>query len=136
LGCRHERTLKRRLAGKPYNFSGLLKGANERGRIEQIGRKQYLLWQFQLLRGKWGGGQKQEGDFSCEISPSLLRFSEIRFGFQITMLVIPESLGTHELQPVLLPHSSVVTLAAKAFLLPSFSSYPDRASLPILEDDC
>jgi hypothetical protein len=43
--------------------------------------------------------QKRKGDFSREISPSLFRFSEIRFGFQITTLVIPESLGTHELQP-------------------------------------
>ena len=80
--------------------------------------------------------QKREGDFSCEISPSHFRFSEIRLGFQITTLVIPESLGTHEQQPVLLPHSSVTTLVARAFCLPSFSSYPDRASLPSLEDDC
>src|ERR1700689_3397233 len=59
--------------------------------------------------------QKREGDFSCEISPSLYRFSEIRFGFQITTLVIPESFGTHERQPVLLPHSSMITFAARAF---------------------
>ena|ERR1700722_15606449 len=106
------------------------------GAKRQISPKQILLSQFQLLRGEMGGGQKREGDFSCEISPSLLRFSEIWVGFQITAHVIPESLGTHELQPVLLPHSSVISLAAKAFLPPSFSSYPDRASLPILEDDC
>jgi hypothetical protein len=41
--------------------------------------------------------QKRKGDFSCETSPSLFRFSEIRFGFRITTLVPPESLGTHEL---------------------------------------
>ena len=99
LDFRHERTLKRRLAGKPYNFSGLLQGANEWGWREEIGPKQCLLSQFRLVRGKSGGRQKREGDFSREISPSLFRLSEIRFGFQITTLVIPESLGTHELGP-------------------------------------
>ena len=41
--------------------------------------------------------QKREGDFSCETSPPRFRFSEIRFGFRITTLVLLESLGTHEL---------------------------------------
>jgi tRNA U34 5-methylaminomethyl-2-thiouridine-forming methyltransferase MnmC len=80
--------------------------------------------------------QKRGGDFSCEISPPLFRFSEIRFGFQITTLVIPESLGTHKQQPVFLPHSSTITLAVRAFPLPSVSSRLDRVSLPILEDVC
>jgi hypothetical protein len=75
-------------------------------------------------QGGNGGGQMRKGDFPCEISPSLLRFSEIWFGFQITAPIIPESLGTHELQPVLLPHSSVITFAAKAFLPPSFFQLP------------
>ena len=83
-----------------------------------------------------GGVQKRKGDFSCEISPSHFRFSEIRFGFQITTLVIPESLGTHEQQPVLLHSLFGTTLVARASCPPSFSSYPDRASLPSLEDDC
>jgi hypothetical protein len=43
--------------------------------------------------------QKRKGDFSCEISPSQFRFSEIRFWSQITTLVIPESFGTHERSP-------------------------------------
>jgi hypothetical protein len=41
--------------------------------------------------------KKREGDFSCETSPSLFRFSEIRFGFRITTLALPESRGTYEL---------------------------------------
>jgi hypothetical protein len=41
--------------------------------------------------------KKREGDFSCETSPSLFRFSEIRFGLQITTLAFLESRGTHEL---------------------------------------
>ncbi len=76
LDFRHERTLKRRLAGKPYNFSGLLQGANEWGWREEIGPKQCLLSQFRLVRGKSGGRQKREGDFSCEISPSLPIFRD------------------------------------------------------------
>ena len=59
--------------------------------------------------------QKRKGEISRETSPSLFRFSEIRFGLQITTLVIPESFGTHEQQPVLLPYSSVITLTARAF---------------------
>ena len=43
--------------------------------------------------------QKRKGDFSRETSPSLFRLSEIRFGFQITTLVTPESFGTHEPKP-------------------------------------
>jgi hypothetical protein len=46
-----------------------------------------------------GLAQKRKGDFSCEISPSQFRFSEIRFWSQITTLVIPESFGTHERSP-------------------------------------
>jgi hypothetical protein len=41
--------------------------------------------------------KKRKGDFSCETSPSLFRFSEIRFGVRITTLALPESRGTHEL---------------------------------------
>jgi hypothetical protein len=59
--------------------------------------------------------KKRKGDFSCETSPSLFRFSEIRLRFLITALAIPESFGTHERQPVLLPHSSMITFAARAF---------------------
>jgi hypothetical protein len=43
------------------------------------------------------GSKKRKGDFSCETSPSLFRFSEIRFGVRITTWVFPESLGTYEL---------------------------------------
>jgi hypothetical protein len=77
--------------------------------------------------------KKRKGDFSCETSPSLFRFSEIRFWFLITTLAIPESFGTHERQPVLLPNSSMITFAARAFQPPSVSSCVDRVSLPILE---
>ena len=59
--------------------------------------------------------KKRKGDFSCETSPSLFRFSEIRFWFLITTLAIPEPFGNHELQPVPLPHSSMMTFAARAF---------------------
>ena len=59
--------------------------------------------------------QKRKGEFSCETSPFLFRFSEIRFGLLITTLAIPESFGTHERQPVLLPHSSMITFAVRAF---------------------
>jgi hypothetical protein len=52
-----------------------------------------------LCPGMRQDAQKRKGDFSREISPSLIRFSEIRFGAQITTLVIPESFGTHELLP-------------------------------------
>jgi hypothetical protein len=45
--------------------------------------------------------QKRKGDFSRETSPPQFRFSEIRFWFQITTLVIPESFGTHEPKPAL-----------------------------------
>jgi hypothetical protein len=41
--------------------------------------------------------QKRKGDFSRETSPPHFRLSEIRFGFQITTLVTPESFGTREL---------------------------------------
>jgi hypothetical protein len=44
--------------------------------------------------------QKRKGDFSRETSPPQFRFSEIRFWFQITTIVIPESFGTHEPKPV------------------------------------
>ena len=55
-------------------------------------------WHEGLARAELGREhKKREGDFSCETSPSLIRFSEIRFGFRITTLVLPESLGTHEL---------------------------------------
>jgi hypothetical protein len=122
-------------AGKPYNFSGLLEGANpapsrayyrNSGCSTGIGCQVAKFLQTGSgsraraadayvglnVEGRFpvcplGGAQKREGDFSCEISPSHFRFSEIRLGFQITTLVIPESLGTHEQQPVLLPHSSV-----------------------------
>jgi hypothetical protein len=59
--------------------------------------------------------KKREGDFSCEISPSLFRLSETRFGFQITTLATPELRGTHERQPVLLPHSSHDRTHCKSF---------------------
>jgi len=39
-------------------------------------------------------------------------------------------------EPVFLPHSSMIPLAARAFLPPSVSSCLDRVSLPILEDVC
>jgi hypothetical protein len=39
-------------------------------------------------------------------------------------------------EPVFLPHSSMIPLAARAYLPPPVSSCPDRVSLPILEDDC
>ena len=35
-----------------------------------------------------------------------------------------------------LPHSSMIPFAARASFPPSVSSYLDRVSLPILEDDC
>jgi hypothetical protein len=44
--------------------------------------------------------QKRKADFSRETSPPQFRFSEIRFWFQITTIVIPESFGTHEPKPV------------------------------------
>jgi hypothetical protein len=116
-------------AGKPYNFSGLLEGANKyRAESKSAPSRAYyrssgcsagngcqvakFLQNGSGYRAKAadayvGLTQKREGEFSCEISPSHFRFSEIRLGFQITTLVIPESLGTHERQPVLLPHSSV-----------------------------
>src|ERR1700679_3865071 len=59
--------------------------------------------------------KKRKGEFSCENSPSLFRFSEIRFWFLITTLAIPKSFGTRELQHALLPHSSMITFAARAF---------------------
>jgi hypothetical protein len=59
--------------------------------------------------------QKRKGEFSRETPPSLFRFSEIRFWFLITTLAIPEPFGNHELQPVPLPHSSMMTFAARAF---------------------
>ena len=109
-------------AGKPYNFGGLLEGANspQAGSIIDVPgcsagngcQVAKFLQNGSGYRAKAadayvGLTQKREGEFSCEISPSHFRFSEIRFGFQITTIVIPESLGTHEQQPVLLPHSSV-----------------------------
>ncbi len=103
----------------------------ERMGAERTNRPQtVLIIAVPASQGEMGGGQKREGDFSCEISPSLLRFSEIRFGFQITTLVIPESLGTHELQPVLLPHSSDHTRrksfpSAVLFQLPGSSLVAD-----------
>jgi len=39
-------------------------------------------------------------------------------------------------EPVFLPHSSMIPFAARASFPPSVSSYLDRVSLPILEDDC
>jgi hypothetical protein len=74
--------------------------------------------------------KKREGDFSCETSPPLFRFSEIRFGFRITTLVFPESLGTHELS---LARSSLFSdhcrrknfLAAISFQLPGPSLVAD-----------
>jgi hypothetical protein len=39
-------------------------------------------------------------------------------------------------EPVFLPHSSMIPLAARAFLPPSVSSCLDQVSLPILENDC
>jgi hypothetical protein len=41
--------------------------------------------------------KKRKGDFPRETSPSQFRFSEIRFWFQITTLVTPESFGTRGL---------------------------------------
>jgi hypothetical protein len=43
--------------------------------------------------------RKRKGDFSRETSPPQFRFSEIRFWFQITTPVTPESFGTHEPKP-------------------------------------
>jgi hypothetical protein len=43
--------------------------------------------------------RKRKGDFSRETSPPQFRFSEIRFWFQITTLVIPELFGTHKPKP-------------------------------------
>jgi hypothetical protein len=43
--------------------------------------------------------QKRKGDSSRETSPPQFRFSEIRFWFLTTTLVIPESFGTHEPKP-------------------------------------
>jgi hypothetical protein len=43
--------------------------------------------------------QKRKGEFSRETPPPQFRFSEIRFWFQITTHVIPESFGNHEPKP-------------------------------------
>jgi hypothetical protein len=79
--------------------------------------------------------KKREGDFSCETSPSLFRFSEIRFGFRITTLALPESLVTHELT---LARSLLFSdhCRRKNFLAATRFQFPGRVSLPILEDDC
>jgi hypothetical protein len=79
--------------------------------------------------------QKRKGDFSHETSPSLFRLSEIRFGFQITTLVTPESFGTHEQKPAF---SSLFYdhTRCKSFPTAVHPSCLDRVSLPILEDDC
>jgi hypothetical protein len=77
--------------------------------------------------------KKSEGDFSCETSPSLSDFR--RSGSAPDHNVCrPKSLGAHEPKPAtssfLQNHSH-----CESFSLPSFSSYPDRVSLPILRDD-
>jgi hypothetical protein len=62
LVCRHERTLKRRLAGKPYNFSGLLQGANEWG--ERANRPQTVsIIAVPTAQGGNGGRAKAKGRF-------------------------------------------------------------------------
>ena len=77
---------------------------------------------------------KAKGRVSLETPPFLFRFSEIRFGLQITTPVIPESFGTHERQPVFFPHSSVITLTARAFpTVVRFQLRGPKVSLPILE---
>ena len=80
---------------------------------------------------------KRKGDFSCEISPSLFRFSEIRVGFQITTLVIPESLSTHELQPaftsLLYDHTRRKNFpTAVCFQLPGLSLVADSRRRPLV----
>jgi hypothetical protein len=87
------------------------------------------VWEYMSRR------KKRKGDFSCEISPSLFRFSEIRFGFRITTLAFPESLGAHELTPA---RSSLFSdhCRRKNFLTGIHLQLPGtRVSLPILEDD-
>jgi len=66
---------------------------------------------------------------------SFLRFSETRFGFRITTLVLPESLVTHELT---LARSLLFSdhCRRKNFLAAILFQLPGRVSLPILVDDC
>jgi len=62
-------------------------------------------------------------------------FSETRFGFRITTLVLPESLVTHELT---LARSLLFSdhCRRKNFLAAIRFQFPGRVSLPILVDDC
>jgi hypothetical protein len=58
--------------------------------------------------------KKREGDFSRETSPSLFRFSEIRFGFQIATLVVRNPSAPTSYCPQF-PRSAMTTLTARAF---------------------
>ena len=79
--------------------------------------------------------QKRKGEFSCENSPPLFRFSEIWFGFQITTLVTPESFGTYELTSAF---TSLFYDYTRCKSLPTAvrPQLPGSSLLTILEDDC
>jgi hypothetical protein len=77
--------------------------------------------------------QKREGDFSCETSPSLFRFSKIRFGTRSQRLssgITRHPRATPAVSAFFPDHTH-----CKSFSLPSVSSCLDRVSLPILGDN-
>ena len=156
--------------GKPYNFSGLLEGANKyRAESQSAPSRAYYRSSgcsvgngCQVAKFLQNGWLQDEtgrrvcwaecrGAFPCV---STRRGAKARGRFLLRDLALsfpifrdPVRVPDHNAcYPGIARHPRATaraftslfgtTLVARAFCLPSFSSYPDRTSLPSLEDDC